>query len=294
MRHVNRCETAGTGGILAPPPASEFRDVPDLDMPDLDKLDLIDSHSHLDAAEFDADRTAVLARARDAGVRRQIVPAVAFDTFPALRDLCAREHGLYPAYGLHPMFLDEHVPHHLGALSDWIARENPVAIGECGLDFFVPGLDAETQRLYFRRQLEMARDFSLPAILHARRALDEVIATIRRIGHLRGVVHSFSGSAEQAVQLWKSGFLIGLGGPITYPRARRLREIVATMPLEFLLLETDSPDQPLHGHQGARNEPALLIDVCACVAQLRGVDPETVAAATTANAERVFALPVSI
>jgi len=141
--------------------------------------------------------------------------------------------------------------------------------------------------------LEIARDFSLPAILHARRALEEVIATIRRIGHLRGVVHSFSGSAEQAAQLWKSGFLIGLGGPVTYPRARRLREIVATMPLEFLLLETDSPDQPLHGHQGARNEPALLVEVCACVAQLRGVDPAEIAAATTANAERLFALPES-
>ena len=256
--------------------------------------DLIDSHSHLDAAEFDADRAAVIARARNAGVRRQIVPAVAFDTFPALRDLCAREHGLYPAYGLHPMFLDAHVPQHLDALPDWIARENPVAIGECGLDFFVPGLDAETQRLYFRSQLEIARDFSLPAIVHARRALDEVIVTIRRIGHLRGIVHSFSGSLEQARQLWKSGFLIGIGGPLTYPRARRLLEIVATMPLEFLLLETDSPDQPLHGHQGARNEPALLVDVCACVAQLRDADPAEIAEATTANAARLFALPASL
>ncbi|MBS0283947.1 MAG: TatD family hydrolase [Proteobacteria bacterium] len=261
------------------------------DLPDLNKPDLIDSHSHLDAAEFDPDRAAVLARARAAGVRRQIVPAVAFDTFPALRDLCAREIGLYPAYGLHPIFLDEHVPQHLDALPDWIARENPVAIGECGLDFFVPGLDVETQRFYFRRQLEIARDFSLPVILHARRALDEVIATIRQIGQLRGVVHSFSGSLEQARQLWKCGFQIGIGGPVTYPRARRLREIVATMPIEFLLLETDAPDQPLQGHQGARNEPALLAQVCACVAELRGAEPREIAAATTRNCTRLFQLP---
>jgi TatD DNase family protein len=256
-------------------------------------LDLIDSHSHLDAAEFDVDRTAVLQRARAAGVMRQIVPAVAFDTFPALRSLCAAEAGLYPAYGLHPMYLAAHRPEHLDALAQWIESEKPVAIGECGLDFFVPGLDAETQRFYFRRQLKIARDFSLPIILHARRALDEVIATIRRIGHLRGVVHSFSGSSVQARQLWQCGFLIGLGGPLTYPRARRLREVVATMPIELLLLETDSPDQPLQGRQGARNEPALLTEVCACVAQLRGVEPQAIGVATTANAERLFALPAS-
>jgi TatD DNase family protein len=257
-------------------------------------LDLIDSHSHLDAVEFDVDRAAVLQRARAAGVTRQIVPAVAFDTFPALRDLCAAEGGLYPAYGLHPMYLAAHRPEHPDALARWIEGEKPVAIGECGLDFFVPDLDAETQRFYFRRQLEIARDFALPVIVHARRALDEVIATIRRIGHLRGVVHSFSGSPEQARKLWQCGFLIGLGGPLTYPRARRLREIVATMPIEFLLLETDSPDQPLHGHQGARNEPALLAEVCACVAQLRGVEPRAIGMATTANAGRLFALPASI
>lgn len=256
-------------------------------------LDLIDSHSHIDAREFDPDRASVLACARAAGVRRQIVPAVAFDTFAALRDLCAIEGGLFPAYGLHPMFLPQHRPEHLEALPDWIAREKPVAVGECGLDFFVPGFDAEAQRHYFRRQLEIARDFSLPLVLHSRRALDEVIATIRRVGHVRGVVHSFSGSMEQARQLWKCGFLLGIGGPVTYPRARRLREIVATMPLEFLLLETDSPDQPLHGHQGARNDPALLVEVCECVAQLRGASIDGIATATTRNAEHLFALPES-
>jgi len=253
-------------------------------------LDLIDSHSHFDVAEFDGDRTHALARARAAGVRRQIVPAIDAAGFARVRELCAREHGLYPAYGLHPMYLAEHRPEHLQELEQWIERERPVAVGECGLDFFVPGLDADAQREYFRRQLELARKFDLPLILHARRAVDEVTAAIRRIGNLRGVVHSFSGSVEQAQHLWKLGFCLGLGGPLTYPRAHRLREIVATMPLEYLLLETDSPDQPLHGHQGQRNEPALLAEVCACVARLRGVEPEEVAAATTRNCERLFRL----
>jgi len=253
-------------------------------------LDLIDSHSHFDVAQFDDDRAHALARARAAGVRRQIVPAIDAAGFARVRELCAREHGLYPAYGLHPMYLAEHRPEHLQELEQWIERERPVAVGECGLDFFVPGLDADAQREYFRRQLELARKFDLPLILHARRAVDEVTAAIRRIGNLRGVVHSFSGSVEQAQHLWKLGFCLGLGGPLTYPRAHRLREIVATMPLEYLLLETDSPDQPLHGHQGQRNEPALLAEVCACVAQLRGVEPEEVAAATTRNCERLFRL----
>src|ERR1700733_3275789 len=173
-------------------------------------LDLIDSHSHFDVAEFDADRDAALARARDAGVKRQILPAIAISGFEKLRALCAAERGLFPAYGLHPMFLSEHEPKHLDELEQWIEREKPVAIGECGLDFFVPDLDADKQCTYFERQLELARKYDLPVILHARRALDDVTAAIRRTGNLRGVVHSFSGSAEQAQQLWKLDFHIGI------------------------------------------------------------------------------------
>lgn len=251
---------------------------------------LIDSHSHIDVAEFDGDRAAAIERARAAGVTRQIVPAIAVGGFPAVRDLCAANAGLYPAYGLHPLFLARHEPSHLDTVADWLARERPVAVGEIGLDFYVVDLDPQSQRAYFRRQLELARDFDLPVVLHARRAVEEVIATLKQVGGLRGVVHSYSGSIEQARQLWKLGFHLGFGGPITYPRARRLREIVATMPIEFLLLETDSPDQPLHGRQGRRNEPECVAAVCAEAAALRGVEPEELARATTANCERLFGL----
>lgn len=250
----------------------------------------VDSHCHLDAAEFDADRDAVIARAEAAGVTVQIVPAIALSGFAKLRALCASRAGLYPAYGLHPMYLHEHRPQHLDELRDWLERERPVAVGECGLDFFVEGLDADTQRLYFTRQLALAREFDLPVILHARRALDEVTAQIRRVGGLRGVVHSFSGSEEQARQLWKLGFSIGLGGPLTYERARRLRALAAQMPIEFLLLETDAPDQPLSTHRGERNEPARLAEVLDTVADLRGESRDDVAAATSRNAERLFGL----
>jgi TatD DNase family protein len=254
---------------------------------------LIDSHSHIDTAEFDGDRAAVIERARNAGVTRQIVPAIALSDFPKLRDLCRSETGLYPAYGLHPMYLDAHRPEHLAELADWIARERPVAVGECGLDFYIQDLDRDTQYVYLDRQLELAREFDLPLILHARRAFDEIAAAIRRVGGLRGVVHSFSGSEEQARQLWKLGFHIGIGGPVTYERAKRLRAIVATMPLEWLLLETDSPDQPLAGHRGERNEPAYLVEVLDTVARLRGEPREVVAEATTSNVERLFGLASS-
>jgi TatD DNase family protein len=256
---------------------------------------LIDSHAHLDAADFDADRDAVIARARAAGVAAQVIPAIALAGFAKLRDLCAAQAGLphpglYPAYGLHPMYLAEHRPDHLEQLRTWIERERPVAVGECGLDFFVDGLDPNLQRDYFRRQLELARDFDLPLILHARKAVDEIVATIRKAGPLRGVVHSFSGSVEQAQQLWKLGFCIGIGGPVTYERARRLREIVASMPIEFLLLETDAPDQPLSGHRGERNEPARLREVAETVAALRNESLDAVATATSRNAARLFGL----
>lgn len=251
---------------------------------------LVDSHCHLDAAEFDPDRDAVIARARAAGVTRQIVPAIDAAGWPKLRDICARDAGLYPAYGLHPLYLASHRDGHLGQLRQWVERERPVAIGECGLDYFIEDLDRELQSHYFLAQLELARDVDLPVVVHARRAVDAVIAAIRKVGGLRGVVHSYSGSIEQARQLWDLGFLIGLGGPVTYERANRLRRLVATMPLDYLLLETDAPDQPDAGIRGQRNEPARLIDVLTVIAQLRGEGAEKIAAATTSNAERLFAL----
>lgn len=254
---------------------------------------LFDSHSHLDVPEFDADRDAVLARARAAGVVEQLVPAVDHDSWPGLRAACAGDEGLHAAYGLHPVYLDRHRPAHLEALRNWIEREQPRAIGECGLDFFVEGLDPEAQRRYFRGQLELARDFDLPVVVHARRAVEEVYVTCKRIGGLRGIVHSYGGSLEQARQLADLGFLLGIGGPVTYERARRLRKLVAEAPIEWLVLETDSPDQPDAFHRGERNEPARLTDVLRVVAELRGEDPDAIAEATWRNARRLLGLPVA-
>ena len=260
---------------------------------------LVDSHCHLDVDAFDGDRAEVIARAKSAGVTRLVVPAIDAAGWPKLRDVCTGNPGLFPAYGLHPMFLARHQPAHLEDLREWIECERPLAIGECGLDYFVEGLDHDAQQPYFEGQLRLARDYELPVIVHARRAVDAVIASIRRIGEegngglgdLRGVVHSFSGSRQQAEQLWEAGFLVGLGGPVTYPRANRLRKLAATMPIQHLLLETDAPDQPDAGIRGQRNEPCRLASVVATIAELRDASPDAIAEATTRNAERLFGLP---
>ena len=167
---------------------------------------LFDSHSHLDAAEFEHDRSAVVSRAQAYGVNQQLLPAVEFASWSNLKEVCQRYAGLYPAYGLHPMYLASHRPEHIAALRSWIKTEKPNAVGECGLDFFVEGLDAEQQRFYFIEQLKLAKEFGLPLVIHARHAVEEVIASIKKIDGLKGVIHSYSGSEEQARQLFNLGF----------------------------------------------------------------------------------------
>ena len=251
---------------------------------------LVDSHVHLDDDAFSPDRDAVIGRAIDAGVDTMILPAVDAASWPRIKALCANHRQLFPAYGLHPMFLAQHAPEHVDALSAWLDDDRVIAVGEIGLDFHVDGLDHDLQRHYFVNQLRLARERSLPVIVHARAALEEVTLTLRRTGGLRGVVHSFSGSEQQARHLWDMGFCIGIGGPVTYERAQRLRRIVAQMPIEFLLLESDAPDQPDAAHRGQRNEPARIAEVLRCIATLRGESEAAIAAATTANTRRLFDL----
>ena len=249
---------------------------------------LFDSHAHLDVPEFDEDRPRVLERARAAGVQQMLVPAVTAAAWPNLHALCEAESDLHPAYGLHPCYLAQHSDERdLAALRDWLDTHPAAAVGECGLDGLQPDHDRQLRLL--RGHFEIAGKFDLPLVLHARHAFEEMILELRRSGQpLRGVVHSFSGSAEQARQLWNLGFHVGIGGPVTHERATRLRKTVAALPIESLLLETDAPDQPGAQHRGERNEPAFLVEVLECVAELRGEDPAEVAAITTANARRLF------
>lgn len=251
---------------------------------------LVDSHCHLDAAEFDADREQALARARACGVVAQIVPAVSRAGWAQLAALARRHPDLHPAYGLHPCYLDQHRTEDVEALREWLAAHPAVAVGECGLDGYQPGLDFGRQREFLRAQLAIARALDLPVILHARRAVEETLLILREFPGLRGVVHSFSGSLEQAHRLWRMGFATGFGGPLTYPTARRVRALVAACPSELLLLETDAPDQPPLSRRGQRNEPAALPEILQQAALVRGEEPEALAAITAANAARLFCI----
>lgn len=246
-------------------------------------MTLFDSHAHLDVAEFDTDRDAMFERARKADVQAFLVPAIDAAHWPGLAALQASQPGVHAAYGIHPLYLDGDVDAALEALPGWVAAHPTAAIGECGLDYYVEGIDGPLQERVFRRQLEIAREFDLPVIVHARRAVEAVIGAVRAVGGLRGIVHSYPGSHEQAEQLHGLGFLIGIGGPVTYERANRLRRLVARAPLEWMVLETDSPDQPGAAHRGQRNEPMHLREVLRCVAALRGEDESTIAERTTAN-----------
>ncbi len=249
---------------------------------------LFDSHVHLDAPGFDTDRTEVLKRARDAGVEQLLVPAVTAAGWQKLHELCAADPGLYPAYGLHPCYLSQHIDRDADALGDWLREYPAAAVGECGLDYFEPELDRQSRLLH--AHFELARRFDLPLVLHARHAFSDVIVALREFGKpLRGVVHSFSGSLEQARELARLGFSVGIGGAVTHERARKLQRTVASLPIECLLLETDAPDQPGASHRGQRNEPAFITEVLECVAGLRHEDPAEIAQATTANARRLFA-----
>lgn len=247
-----------------------------------------DSHCHLDAPEFNPDRSAVLARAKAAGVWRQLLPAIDLDSSLAIWALHEADRNLLPAFGFHPMYLDRYDDAGFAALSALVAQHRPAAIGECGLDFFVPGLDSELQGRVFGAHLRLAVEHGLPVIVHARRSVDAVIAQLRRYRPIGGIVHSFSGSWQQAEQLFALGFSLGIGGPVTFDRAQRLRGIVSRMPPEFLLLETDAPDQPSCCLRGQRHEPGDLLHIAETVAMLRGVDLATLSTQTEANFARLF------
>lgn len=253
-------------------------------------MELIDTHCHLDVDDFDADRAAVLARSRAAGVTRIVVPAVLARDWDHLLDLCRRESGLYPALGLHPVYLDQHSDADVAALAARVAREKPLAIGEIGLDYFVEQPDRQRQQALFEAQLHVARDADLPVVLHVRKAHDQVLATLKRIRVCGGIAHAYNGSLVQAQQYIELGFKLGFGGMLTYERSNKLRRLARELPLDALVLETDAPDLTVAAHRGERNSPEYLPDCLRALATARDEDFETVARATTRNAEQVLGL----
>jgi TatD DNase family protein len=185
---------------------------------------------------------------------------------------------------MHPMYVARHRPEHLAALRAAIEKARPVAVGEIGLDFFVPDLDPATQEFYFVEQLKIAREFDLPVLLHIRRAADQVLKQLRRYKVQGGIAHAFNGSRQQAGEFLKLNFKLGFGGAMTYPRALNLRRLAADLPLQAIVLETDAPDiPPLSAHKH-RNSPEYLPEIAHTLAALRGLPVEMVVSATAENA----------
>jgi len=250
----------------------------------------IDTHCHLDVAEFDADRDAVVARARGAGVVLMVIPAVEAAAFARVRD-CAHRYGFAFALGIHPLYVDRAHEDDIGRLRDAVVAslDDPrfVAIGEIGLDNVVESPARERQQWFYAEQLRIARRFDLPVIIHVRRSADDLLKYLRRIDVRGGIAHAFNGSDDQAQRMIARGFRLGFGGAMTYDGSLRIRRFAATLPDDAWVLETDAPDIPpqwLRGGATLRNEPHELARIGATLAQLRGIGIEVAAAANRANA----------
>ncbi|MBH8580675.1 TatD family hydrolase [Bisbaumannia pacifica] len=258
---------------------------------------LIDAHCHLDFPDFDADREAVLARAHKAGVGHLVVPGTTRARWPDVLALGRRD-DISVCLGLHPYFLDAHGdddPEALdAALVEALAEPSDgpriVALGECGVDGRFGDTLAAQWRL-FEAQVCLAKAHRLPLVIHCVRVNDLMAKRLRQLAPPQGgLIHAFAGSPEQAQRFIDLGFVVGLGGALTHDRAKRLHRAVASLPDDGYVLETDSPDMPLAGHRGERNEPARVAEVCRAVARLRGQSPTRVAADSSATARRLFGL----
>ena len=251
---------------------------------------LIDSHCHLDFDAFRPDRSAVIERARGVGVSHIVIPGVNHGNWNDIRSLCDTDTRIHPCYGLHPYWAAEHSDDDVEQLTDWLDSNDCVAVGECGLDYRKNQADKRLQQQFFHAQLDIAHRRDKPVVIHSVRATEEVISSIKNYPGLRGMVHSYSGSHEQAMQLIGLGFCISFGGAITYDNAKKLRATAASLPLDSILLETDAPDQPDKAHHGQRNEPAYLVNVLECLAELRDEPIGEIAERTTANARALFGI----
>lgn len=251
---------------------------------------LIDTHCHLDAAEFDVDRDAIAAQAFESGVQAIVVPAVARSNFDSVIDLTKKYSRCAYALGVHPMYVESAVVEDLHVLERYVQNGQPVAIGEIGLDYFVANpKDHPTlirrQNDYFEAQLSIAKQYRLPVILHVRHAIDEILKHLRQIKLSGGIAHAFNGSFQQAQQFIDLGFKLGFGGTMTYDRALKIRALAKQLPLDAIVLETDAPDiPPSWMGKGLKNSPCELPKIAQVFADLRQLNITQVIDITGANA----------
>ncbi|AFA47409.1 TatD family hydrolase [Acetobacterium woodii] len=254
---------------------------------------LIDSHAHIDDEKFNEDREAVLANAREAGVEIIINPGADEASSYRAVEMSEKYPMVYATVGIHPHDAKDYDEKKHGALlKTWAEKEKVVAIGEIGLDYHYDYSPRDVQQEVFIKQMVIAKETALPIVIHNRESMEDMVRILKSyfVPEYGGIMHSYSGSVEMAKVFLEMGFYLSISGPLTFKNARKLPEVVAMMPLDRLLVETDSPYLTPTPYRGKRNEPAYVRLVAAEIARIRGISLEEVAEASTQNAKKVFGI----
>ena len=253
----------------------------------------IDTHTHLFSPSFNEDRTDAVQRAINAGVDKLLLPNIDVDSISAMYDLCNQfPNNCFPMMGLHPGSVDENWERNLEVIKEHLFTRNNLAVGEIGMDLYWDKTFQDAQAQAFRQQISWAKELKLPIIIHAREAFEEIFDIVDELNddNLRGIFHCFTGTLEQAQKIQEyGGFMLGLGGVLTYKKSG-LDEVVKDIPIDMIILETDSPYLPPTPHRGKRNESAYLIHIAEKLADIKQMKLTEVADLTTANARQMFNL----
>jgi len=250
----------------------------------------IDTHSHIYDTGFQEDMDAVMVAAKSVGIEKIYMPGIDSTCIDGMMDMETKYPGFcIPMMGLHPCYVKENYQEELAIVEGWLTKRKFAAIGEIGLDYYWDKTFAKEQQLVFEKQMQWGLDYGLPINIHTRNAMGETIEMVKPFAKkgLKGIFHCFSGSKESAEQIVEMGFLLGLGGVLTYKNAG-VAEAVVDIPMEFLVLETDAPYLPPVPYRGKRNEPAFMIEVAKKLAEIKNIPLHEVGEITSGNAERIF------
>ena len=252
---------------------------------------MIDAHIHLDDSRFDKNRQKLIKTAQLAGIKQFITPAVAFSGFTKLYELTKKFQRILPCYGLHPYFVNSHEEADIDRLDLWLSQHKSYAVGECGLDYYLKDLDKTKQMFYFQAQIELAKKYNLPLVLHARGAVDAVFTCLKENNYFNAMIHSYNGSIQQTKLLLDYGIKFSFGGAVCHPKAHKLHKLVKYCPTDSFMLETDAPDQNLYPNFNEINQPINLIKIFECVAHLKNLSSDDIQETTTQVCQQFFQTP---
>ena len=253
-------------------------------------IGLIDSHIHLDDERFDGDRDQLIQQAEQSGINQFILPAVSAARFDAVKNIAASHPSVNYTLGLHPYYIDQHQQSDLTVLADELKSSAVIGVGECGLDYHLKDLDQHRQLYFFEAQVELAKAFDLPLILHVRGAVDAVFKVLKNQQYFKAVMHSYNGSIQQTKPIIEAGIYLGFGPAACNPKAHKLKALLEFVPIAHMMLETDAPDQPFYDRSGELNLPVDLLRVNNEIAAIKGIASDELARQTTINTQHLFKL----